>query len=85
MSSAWRPRNDYVPPELAELRRQVDSLSASSRQNLLPLCERLTAIARRQDRTQEALDQFQLDIKCLHFDLDATRRERHAFRQRIQA
>jgi hypothetical protein len=88
MSSAWHPRNDHLPPELAELRGQVDLLLPSSRKNLLPLCERLTQFARIQSRlvqaAQEAVDQFQLDIKYLQFDLAATRRERDALRQEFE-
>jgi hypothetical protein len=32
---------------------------------------------------QEALAQLRLDIKYLHFDLEATRRERDTYRQRL--
>jgi hypothetical protein len=88
MSLRFHPENDHLPPELAELRRQVDLLSPGSRRNLVPLCERLTGSALMQHRlvqaAQEAVAQFQLDIKYLQFDLDATRRERDALRQEFE-
>jgi hypothetical protein len=33
---------------------------------------------------QEAVDRLQLETKCLHFDLDCTRRERDEFREELE-
>jgi hypothetical protein len=76
--SEWR--KDQVPQELNELRKKVDQLPLPQRESLLPLCERLGHYTRLQTRlvkiAQEAVDQLQLDVKYLLFDLEATRRER---------
>lgn len=81
-------RTEHVPWELAELRRRMETLPVHWRGDLLPLCNRLTDWSRRQDRlvraAQEAVNQLQLDIKYLHFDRDATRRERDAFRALLE-
>ena len=78
-------KRDYIPAELAELRRVVDGTPCAWRGELLPLCHGLSDWSRRQSRlvqaAQEAVDQMRLDIKYLRFDLDATRRERDAMRQ----
>jgi hypothetical protein len=58
------------------------------RRDLLFLCDEVDKWSRRQSllvqAAQEAVDQFQLDIRYLHFDLEATRRERDAFRERLE-
>ena len=76
--SEWR--KDQFPQELTELKKHVDQLPLHQRESLLPLCERLGHYTRLQTRlvkiAQEAVDQLQLDVKYLLFDLEATRRER---------
>ena len=56
---------------------------------LIPLCDRAGHFARLQSRlvriAQDAVDQLQLDIKYLLFDLEATRRERDELREHLQA
>jgi cell division protein FtsB len=73
-------RKDQIPSELMELKKQVEHLPLANRQHLLPLCERLYHYTRLHSRllriAQEAVDQLQLDVKYLHFDVEATRRER---------
>ncbi|MCI0685387.1 MAG: hypothetical protein L0Y71_25080 [Gemmataceae bacterium] len=73
-----------LPGELAELRRCVEALPRTRRRRLAALCDGLTAWAERQQRlvqaAQELVEQLQLDIKYLEFDLEATRRERDALR-----
>ena len=77
-----------VPRELVELLKRVETMPSRWRRELLPLCDRLAAMARRHDRlvaaAQQAVDDLQLDIKYLHFDLDATRRERDELRQKLE-
>src|SRR5260221_260663 len=77
-STEWR--KDQIPTELIEIKNQVEELPLHVRQKLLPLCERLHHYSRLHSRllriAQEAVDQLQLDIKYLNFDLEATRRER---------
>jgi cell division protein FtsB len=77
-TTEWR--KDQIPSELIEIKNQVEQLPLHVRQKLLPLCERLHHYSRLHSRllriAQEAVDQLQLDVKYLNFDLEATRRER---------
>jgi hypothetical protein len=77
--------SDCLPRELDELIRAVDALPDAYRTRMLSLCWGITEWSRGQHRlvqaAQEAVNQLQLDIKCLRFDLDMTRRERDAIRQ----
>ena len=81
-------RKDQVPQELIDLRTLVDGLPRPLREKLLPLCERVGHFARLQGRlvkiAQDAVDQLQLDIKYLLFDLEATRRERDSFKNELE-
>ena len=76
--SEWR--QDQMPQELSELKKHIDMLPLHLRERLSPLCERVGHYTRLQTRlvkiAQEAVDQLQLDVKYLLFDLEATRRER---------
>ncbi len=81
LPTEWRhDRQDPVPQELLDLRSHLDSLPLSFREKLVPLCDRVGHFTRLQGRlvriAQDAVDQLQLDIKYLLFDLEATRRER---------
>lgn len=71
---------DQVPAEWLQLRQALERLPLPARENLLPLCDRVGHFLRLQGKlvrvAQDAVDQLQLDIKYLAFDLDATRRER---------
>jgi hypothetical protein len=77
-TTEWR--TDQVPQELTELHSQLAQLPPSMREKVLPLCHRLAHYTRLQHRlvriAQEAVDQLQLDVKYLTFDLEVTRRER---------
>jgi hypothetical protein len=90
MSEAVRsPLNqEEVPQELLELRIRVELLPELMRQKLLPLCDKLQQVSRLQTRmvriAQDAVDQLQFDVKYLLFDLEATRRERDAYRKRLE-
>ena len=85
-SVEWR--KDQIPSELIELKAQIEQLPLHLRQKLLPLCERLHHYTRLHSRllriAQEAVDQLQLDAKYLHFDLEATRRERDELMREIR-
>ena len=86
LSLEWR--KDQVPQELIDLRAQMQHLPSYLRDKLMPLCERVGHFTRLQSRlvrmAQEAVDQLQLDVKYLMFDLEATRRERDEFRQQLE-
>ena len=83
---AWK--NERLPPEFIELRKQLDLMPRSFREKLLPLCERVGHYTQLQSRlvriAQDAVDQLQLDNKYLLFDLEATRRERDELRQEME-
>ena len=77
-SQEWR--KDQIPTELLDLRKEIEQLPLHLRQKMLPMCERLYHYSRLHSRllriAQEAVDQLQLDVKYMQFDLEATRRER---------
>ena len=81
-------RKDQIPSELIDLKRQIEQLPLPMRQEMLPLCERLYHYTRLHSRllriAQEAVDQLQLDVKYLHFDVEATRRERDELMREIR-
>ena len=83
MQRDWR--KDEIPKELIELRTHLDNLPLNIRQKLLPLCDRVGHFTRLQNRlvqiAQQAVDQLQLDVKYLTFDLEATKRERDELQQ----
>ena len=77
-------RLEELPRDVIDLIEVVDRLSAEHRQQVAPILDRVVQSTRRQRRilqlVQEALTQLRLDMKYLMFDLEATRRERDAFR-----
>lgn len=79
---------ESLPLELLELRKQVEQLPVRPRDRMLPLCDRVCHFIRLQTRlikiAQDAVDQLQLDVKYLNFDLEATRRERDALRRELE-
>ena len=87
MSNAPQPtanETDELPRELTELMEKIAELPAEHRAELAPSLGRVVESTRRRRRiltlVQEALSQLRLDMKYLMFDLDATRRERDAYR-----
>jgi hypothetical protein len=83
VSLEWR-KDQQLPQDLVDLRNHLDKLPLAVRSQLIPLCDRVGHYARLQSRlvriAQDAVDQLQLDIKYLLFDLEATRRERDELR-----
>lgn len=79
---------ESLPLELLELRKQIHALPARERDKMLAMCDRVCHFIRLQTRlikiAQDAVDQLQLDVKYLNFDLQATREERDAFRQELE-
>ncbi len=76
---------DELPRDIVELSLMIAALPAELRTNMEPVLERVLESTRRRRRiltlVQEALSQLRLDMKYLVFDLEATRRERDAYRQ----
>lgn len=80
-------KQDDIPTDLLELIAAVDALPIEHRISLLPALRRVTdsSVRRRRILTlvQEALGQLRLDMKYLVFDLEATRRERDEFLEKL--
>jgi hypothetical protein len=87
LMSEWR-HDQQAPRDLVELRNHLDQLPLHLRDKLISLCDRVGHYARLQTRliriAQDAVDQLQLDVKYLSFDLEATRRERDELFQQLQ-
>lgn len=75
---------EELPKDVADLAAAISNLPAEYRSLLEPLAYRVVDSTRRRRRilnlVQEALSQLRLDMKYLVFDLEATRRERDAYR-----
>ncbi len=78
---------DELPRELTELGQRIALLPDAHRQDLLLAYGQVVDCVRRRRRilnlVQEALSQLRLDIKYLMFDLEMTRKERDAFKERL--
>ncbi len=83
-----RLRPEELPRDLVELKERVARLPEPYRQQLEPLVARVVDSTIRRRRilqlVQEALGQLRLDVKYLMFDLEATRRERDAYRRQLE-
>jgi len=82
--------NQEVPhaAELMELVALIETLPEEFKQYFQPAMERAMENIDRRRRIlsfiQEALSQLRLDMKYLMFDLEATRRERDEYRQKLE-
>jgi len=82
-----KPATDEAPREIIDLAEAIATLPAEYRLRVEPLVNRVLDNAKRRRRilslVQDALGQLRLDMKYLTFDLEATRRERDDFRQKL--
>ena len=80
-------QKDEIPADLLELTQAIEALPIEQRVRLLPSLRRVTESSVRRRRiltlVQEALGQLRLDMKYLVFDLEATRRERDEYQQKL--
>jgi hypothetical protein len=80
--------SDQVPPELCELKEKIQAQPPMIRAQLEPLVEDALEHARFRGRVmgiaKEALERFRLDLAMMEFDLDATRKEREALKERLR-
>ena len=85
--SATDEKYDGIPADLLELTQAIEQLPVEQRIRLLPSLRRVTESSVRRRRiltlVQEALGQLRLDMKYLVFDLEATRRERDEYLQKL--
>ncbi len=83
-----KPNTDELPHELLDLAEAINSLPEGYRTEIEPFVTRVIESARRRRRilslVQDALSQLRLDMKYLAFDLEATRRERDDYRQKLE-
>ncbi len=73
-----------LPRDVADLATAIAELPAEHRHKIETIYQRVVDSTRRRQRilslVQEALGQLRLDMKYLLFDLEATRRERDAYK-----
>jgi hypothetical protein len=83
-----KPAADEAPREILELAETLGQLPIEYRLKIEPLVNRVLDNAKRRRRilslVQDALGQLRLDMKYLTFDLEATRRERDEYRQKLE-
>lgn len=76
-----------ISAELRELDAALQKMPQHLRADLEPLVRRVMESSQRRKRilnlVQEALGQLRLDMKYLMFDLEATRRERDGYREKL--
>jgi hypothetical protein len=90
MAKPIRPSiaREQLPKEMLELCNKVGQLPGPHRDKLVPLCERVGHLLTLQGRllhmAQDTVDDLQLDVKYLLFDLEVTRRERDAYQQELE-
>lgn len=79
---------ERVPVELVELKERLQSQPPAVRADLEPLVDDALEHARFRGRAmmlaRDALERFRLDLTMLEFDLEVTRREREALRERLE-
>jgi len=91
MTSAPRlsnKRDEELPKDLTELAKLIAELPTEHRTKIDPVLLRVVESTKRRRRilnlVQDAIGQLRLDMKYLVFDLEATRRERDAYRQELE-
>lgn len=87
-TSVANPNVDEVPAEIVELAAAVAELPAQYSERIGLALARVVESTKRRRRilglVQDALSQLRLDMKYLVFDLEATRRERDAYRRQVE-
>ena len=80
---------DHLPVELVELKERLLTQPAGIRAELEPLVDDALEDARFRRQAmllaRDALERFRLDLALLEFELEATRREREAYRAMVEA
>jgi hypothetical protein len=79
--------SEAPPIELVALWERIQTQPAEVRAELEPIVDDALEQARFRGRVltvaRDALEQLQLDLKMVRFDLEATRRERESLRERL--
>ena len=78
-----------LPADVQELAHAIEALPLEHRLRIETVLGRVLESTKRRRRilnlVQDALSQLRLDMKYLMFDLEATRRERDAFKRKLEA
>jgi hypothetical protein len=76
-----------IPNDLEELGRKIDALPDRDRQSLRPIYERVLEGFRLRNRimnvAKDALERIRLEVTCLQFDLEVTRREKESLQKQL--
>ncbi|MEZ6094309.1 MAG: transcriptional regulator [Pirellulaceae bacterium] len=88
MSEKTTPQSkNQLPNDMIDLIQAIDRLPSEYQEQITNPLNRVIDYTRRRrrilDLIQEALGQLRLDMKYLMFDLEATRRERDAYKQNL--
>jgi len=88
MQNKLSTKSNPLPVDLTILMEQIDQLPEEYRQEIRPTLDRVMEYTKRRRRIlnliQEALSQLRLDMKYLMFDVEATRRERDAYKSALE-
>ena len=81
-------KSDQLPADFLRLEAAIQALPPEYRHTIEPLLNEVTDSTKRRRRiltlVQDALGQLRLDMKYLMFDLEATRRERDEYQQKLR-
>ena len=87
-SSISKPKQEELPKDVLDLINAIQAIPADQQMALKPFVDRMSVNTKRRRRilslVQEALSQLRLDMKYLVFDLEATRRERDAYKDNLE-
>ncbi len=88
MQNKLSTKSTPLPVDLTVLMEQIDQLPEEHRSQIKPTLDRVVEYTKRRRRIlnliQEALSQLRLDMKYLMFDVEATRRERDAYKSALE-
>lgn len=88
MQNKLSTKSSPLPVDLTVLMEQIDQLPEEHREQIKPTLTRVVEYTKRRRRIlnliQEALSQLRLDMKYLMFDVEATRRERDAYKAALE-
>ena len=77
-----------LPADLEELGRRLAQLPEPHRQMLIALYDRVAESFRLRSRitnvAKEALERLRLELSCMQFDLEVTRREKESLKKQIE-
>ena len=77
-----------IPSDLEDLEQKINRLPERERQSLRPLFDRVLEGFRLRNRilniAKDALERIRLEVVCLQFDLEVTRREKESLQKKLE-